>query len=177
MFFLYIFTPTPAGILDERAPESLLSMIADLGGRDTDLRQQNVADPPITDLSGVLKLLSEVLTNADFQTARLIKQASLENYSKQTIEYKPTSPKIKEEPELPNTTHEDTQFKDPQSPVTLEKSATCLPNSFDASTVETDPDHILPLKVRMFVFCKCVAILTSRAIKNSQLTKSEDRSD
>ncbi|KAM3846431.1 protein TASOR isoform 2-T2 [Vipera latastei] len=131
---------------DERAPESLLSMIADLGGRDTDLRQQNVADPPITDLSGVLKLLSEVLTNADFQTARLIKQASLENYSKQTVEYKPTSPKIKEEPELPNTTQEDTQFKDPQSPVTLEKSATCLPNSFDASTVETDPDHILPLK-------------------------------
>lgn len=132
-------------------------MIADLGGRDTDLRQQNVADPPITDLTGVLKLLS-VLTNTDFQTSRLIKQPSLENYSKQTVEYNPIPPKIKEEPELPNTTHENTQFKDPQSPIMLEKSAKCLPNSLDASTIETDPDHILPLKVRMFLFCKSVAI-------------------
>ncbi|XP_026533269.1 protein TASOR isoform X3 [Notechis scutatus] len=138
-----------AGFLDDRAPESLLSMIADLGGRDTDLRQQNVADPPITDLTGVLKLLSEVLTNTDFQAAKLIKQASLENYSKQTVEYNPIPPKIKEEPELPNTTHENItheKFKDPQSPNMLEKSVTCLPNSLDASTIETDPDHILPLK-------------------------------
>ncbi|XP_058021571.1 protein TASOR isoform X5 [Ahaetulla prasina] len=134
-----------AGFLDDRAPESLLSMIADLGGHDTDLRQQNVADPPVTALSGVLKLLSEVLTNTDFQTARLIKQAS-ENYSKQTVEYNPIPPKIKEEPELPNTTRENTQFKDLQSPVVLEKSATSLPSSLDASTIEMDPDHILPLK-------------------------------
>ncbi|XP_013921059.1 PREDICTED: protein FAM208A isoform X3 [Thamnophis sirtalis] len=135
-----------AGLLHDRAPQSLLSMIADLGGRDTDLRQQNVADPPITDVSGVLKLITEMLTNTDFQTARLIKQASLENYSKQTVEYNPIPPKIKEEAELPNTTHEKSQFKDPQSPVMIEKSATCLPNSIDASTIETDPDHILPLK-------------------------------
>lgn len=157
MFFLYISTRTPAGFLDDRAPESLLSMIADLGGRDTDLRQQNIADPPIPDLCGVLKLLSEVLTNTDFQTARLIKQAS-ENYGKQTVEYNPIPPKIKEEPELPNTTHENTQFKDLQSPVMLERSATSLPSSLDASTIEMDPDHILPLKVRMFLFCKYVAI-------------------
>ncbi|XP_063147839.1 protein TASOR isoform X3 [Candoia aspera] len=135
-----------AGFLDDRAPESLLSVIADLGGRDTDLRQQNVADPAITDLSGVLKLLSDVLTNADFQTARLIKQPSLENYSRRTVEYNPIPPKIKKEPELPNTTNENTQFKDPQSPVKLEKSAPCLPNSLDVSTTETDPDHILHLK-------------------------------
>ncbi|XP_070793065.1 protein TASOR isoform X2 [Pituophis catenifer annectens] len=134
-----------AGFLDDRAPESLLSMIADLGGRDTDLRQQNIGDPPIPDLCGVLKLLSEVLTNTDFQTARLIKQAS-ENYSKQPVEYNPIPPKIKEEPELPNTTHENTQFKDLQSPVMLERSATSLPSSLDASTIEMDPDHILPLK-------------------------------
>ncbi|XP_025022268.1 protein TASOR isoform X3 [Python bivittatus] len=133
------------GFLDDRAPESLLSVIADLGGRDTDLRQQNVADPPIADLSGVLKLLSEVLIT-DFQAPRLIKQASLENYSRQTVEYNLIPPKIKEEPELPNTTHENTQFKDPQSPVKLEKSAPCLPNSLDVSSTETDPDHILHLK-------------------------------
>uniref|UniRef100_A0A8C6YAP8 Transcription activation suppressor n=1 Tax=Naja naja TaxID=35670 RepID=A0A8C6YAP8_NAJNA len=140
----------------ENYEESLLSMIADLGGRDTDLRQQNVADPSITDLSGVLKLLSEMLTNTDFQAAKLIKQASLENYSKQTVECNPIPPKIKEEPELPNTTHENItheKFKDPQSPITQEKSLTCLPNSLDASTIETDPDHILPLKVRMFLPC------------------------
>uniref|UniRef100_A0A8C7E6H7 Transcription activation suppressor n=1 Tax=Naja naja TaxID=35670 RepID=A0A8C7E6H7_NAJNA len=157
----------------ENYEESLLSMIADLGGRDTDLRQQNVADPSITDLSGVLKLLSEMLTNTDFQAAKLIKQASLENYSKQTVECNPIPPKIKEEPELPNTTHENItheKFKDPQSPITQEKSLTCLPNSLDASTIETDPDHILPLKVRMFLissFDGCVSPCPSTPLEQN----------
>ncbi|XP_070594586.1 protein TASOR isoform X3 [Erythrolamprus reginae] len=131
---------------EDRTSESLLSMIADLGGHDTDLRQQNVAEASTTDMPVVLKLLSEVLTHTDFQTARLINQPSLENCSKPTVDYNPIPPKIKEEPDLPNTTHENTQFKDPQSPVILEKSAKCLPNSLEASTIETDPDHILPLK-------------------------------
>ncbi|XP_061474247.1 protein TASOR isoform X3 [Rhineura floridana] len=34
-----------------RASGSLLSIIHDLGGRDTDLRQQNVADPPVPDIA------------------------------------------------------------------------------------------------------------------------------
>ncbi|XP_062977365.1 protein TASOR isoform X2 [Elgaria multicarinata webbii] len=129
----------------DTAPESLLSVIADLGGRDTDLRQQNVSETPVN----VLKLLAQVLANPDLPFAGLVKQVLAENYSRQTPEYNPFPVKEEpeEDPELPNTIHvENTQFKDPQNPVKLETNAPCLPYSIDVSNSEADTDHMLHLK-------------------------------
>ncbi|XP_044307283.1 protein TASOR isoform X2 [Varanus komodoensis] len=120
----------------DRASESLDSVIADLGGRDTDLRQQNVSEPPVTDLTDVLKLLSEMLTNADLPLARFVKQASAESYSRHTLGY--NSNPVKEEPEEGPV--------DPQNVVKLETSAPCLPYSVDVSNNEADIDRMLHLK-------------------------------
>ncbi|XP_053152263.1 protein TASOR isoform X2 [Hemicordylus capensis] len=131
----------------DRTSESLLSIIADLGGRDTDLRQQNVSDPPIADTSGVLRLISEVLTNPESPLARRINQALAENNSRQAAEYNCIPPQVKEEPELPNIANiENVQLKDPQSPVNLAADASCLPYSVDVSTSEAEIDHMLHFK-------------------------------
>ncbi|XP_066473651.1 protein TASOR isoform X2 [Tiliqua scincoides] len=126
----------------DRTSESLLKVIADLGGRDTDLRQQNISDPPDTDMFQVCRLLSEALTNPDSSLARISKLLA-ENSSRQPTAYDLISPQVKEETELPNTTCiENTHFKDPQSPVKLATDASCLPYSVDVPTSEANTDHM-----------------------------------
>ncbi|XP_060622063.2 protein TASOR isoform X2 [Anolis sagrei] len=129
----------------DSTPETLHSMIADLGGHDTDLRQQNVSESPAPD-SSLLMLLSKILSNPDLPG--LIKQSSPENYSVQAVENNPIPVQIKEEPPFPDTAHvENTHLKDPQSPVKQETDAPCLPYSVDVSSCEADTtNHMRHLK-------------------------------
>lgn len=131
------------------------SIIADLGGRDTDLRQQNVSDPPVTDNVLVKKLLDIWLADPDSPLARYL------NNVKQLPEYEPIPAQVKE-PELPDAAPaENVQFKDSQSFVMLETTAPCLPYSIDASANEVGTDHMLHLKVSSFkisyyIHCECI---------------------
>ncbi|XP_054832192.1 protein TASOR isoform X2 [Eublepharis macularius] len=70
----------------ERASESLSSIIADLGGCDTDLRQQNVSDPPVIDNVVFKKFLDE-LAVPDSLLTRLFNHALAENNTRQPPEY------------------------------------------------------------------------------------------
>nr|XP_056709254.1 protein TASOR [Euleptes europaea] len=128
----------------ERAPESLSSMIADLGGHDTDLRQQNVSDPAVAE-DNVYKQLLNVLAFPDSPLAplaRLFNHALVENNTRQSSEYDSISVPVKEEPEFPDGV----QFKDSRSSIMLETTAPCLPYSVDVCTNEAGMDHILHLK-------------------------------
>lgn len=126
-------------------------MIADFGGHDTDLRQQNVSDPSVPDTHNIVKLLIEALTYPDSPLARIINQNVAQNNSRPAVEYNSIQPQVKEEAEHSNTVHVDSiQFKDHQSPVMLETDATCLPYSVSIS--EADADNVLRLKVRNLFF-------------------------
>ncbi|XP_060095726.1 protein TASOR isoform X2 [Heteronotia binoei] len=128
----------------ERTSESLSSIIADLGGRDTDLRQQNVSDLPVTENVNYKKIL-DVLN--DPSVTRFLTHALAENNTRQLPEYESIPAQVKEEPKFPDAAHvENVQYKDSQSSVMLETTAACLPYSFDASTNEADMDHMLHLK-------------------------------
>uniref|UniRef100_A0A670I3P0 Transcription activation suppressor n=1 Tax=Podarcis muralis TaxID=64176 RepID=A0A670I3P0_PODMU len=111
-----------------RATESLLSIIHDLGGHDTDLRQQNVANTPSNDVYGFLKRISAIIN----------KQDSAESYSEQQVEYNSILPQIKN---FLNASH----VENVQSPK-LEVNASCLPYSSDVSASEVDIDHAQHLK-------------------------------
>ncbi|KAL8212516.1 UNVERIFIED_CONTAM: hypothetical protein K2H54_049693 [Gekko kuhli] len=128
-----------------RASESLSSIIADLGGRDTDLRQQNVPDSPVTE-NVISKKVLDALADPDF-LARILNHALAENNTRQLPEYESIPAQIKEEPELPDAAHiENVQFKDSQSSVMLETTAPCLLHSVDVSANEAGLDHMLHLK-------------------------------
>ncbi|XP_042307164.1 protein TASOR isoform X2 [Sceloporus undulatus] len=133
---------------DDRAPETLHSVIAGLGGHDTDLRQQNVSESSVLDPSDFVMLISKIFSNTDLPLAELAKQPSPQNYPDQTLEYNPIPVQIKEEPELVNTTHvENIPLKDPHSLVKLEADVPSLPYSVDVSSSETDTtNHMRHLK-------------------------------
>ncbi|XP_077678670.1 protein TASOR isoform X8 [Eretmochelys imbricata] len=141
------------------SPQSVFSIITGLGGHDTDLRQQDVSDPAVTDTHGLIKLLLETLASAghlDSSLARSVNQAlgldtdEMENL-RQKHEYESIPAQDKEEHVLPNIAQtENVNFKDPHSPVMLETEATCLayPTDVDLrlSASEVGIDHTLRIK-------------------------------
>nr|XP_009482663.1 PREDICTED: protein FAM208A-like [Pelecanus crispus] len=143
------------------SPHSVFSVNTGLGGRDTDLRQQDVSDPAVTDTHGLIKLLLETLASAghlDSSLARSVNQAlglstdEIEEDMRQKYEYESIPAQDKDDHELPNTAQaENVNFKDPQSPVILETDAACLPYPVDVdlrlSANEVGLEHTLRLKV------------------------------
>ncbi|XP_044880193.1 protein TASOR isoform X8 [Mauremys mutica] len=141
------------------SPQSVFSIITGLGGHDTDLRQQDVSDPAVTDTHGLIKLLLETLASAghlDSSLARSVNQAlGLDTDEIEDLrlkhEYESIPAQDKEEHVLPNIAQaENVNFKDPHSPVMLETEATCLayPTDVDLrlSASEVGIDHTLRLK-------------------------------
>ncbi|KAM6414009.1 protein TASOR isoform 2-T2 [Rhynochetos jubatus] len=118
-------------------PHSVFSIHTGYGGHDTDLRQQDVPDPAVTDPQGVIKVLLETLATAghlDSSTAQSICQAlgmsteEMEEDMRQNYKYESMPAQDSDDLELPNTAQaENTNFKDPQSPVILGSDAACLP--------------------------------------------------
>ncbi|KAM6060941.1 protein TASOR isoform 2-T2 [Theristicus caerulescens] len=131
-----------------------------LGGHDTDLRQQDVSDPAVTDTHGLIKLLLETLASTghvDSSLARSVNQAlglhtdEIEEDMRQKYEYESIPAQDKDDHELPNTAQaENVNFKDPQSPVILETDAACLHYPVDVdlrlSAHEVGLEHTLRLK-------------------------------
>ncbi|XP_050760932.1 protein TASOR isoform X2 [Gymnogyps californianus] len=142
------------------SPHSVFSINTGLGGHDTDLRQQDVFDPAVTDTHGLIKLLLETLASAghlDSSLARSVNQAlglstdEIEEDMRQKYEYESIPAQDKDDHELPNTAQaENVNFKDPQSPVILETDAACLPYPVDVdlrlSANEVGLEHTLRLK-------------------------------
>ncbi|XP_064012779.1 protein TASOR isoform X2 [Pogoniulus pusillus] len=118
------------------SPHTVFSVNAGLGGRDTDLRQQDVSDPAVTDTHGLIKLLLETLASAghwDSSLAQSVNQVlglstdEIEEDTRQKCEYESIPAQNKDDHELPNTAQaENVHFKDPQSPALLETDAVCL---------------------------------------------------
>uniref|UniRef100_A0A8D0GFN6 Transcription activation suppressor n=1 Tax=Sphenodon punctatus TaxID=8508 RepID=A0A8D0GFN6_SPHPU len=132
--------------------QSVLSIITDLGGQDTDLRQQD-ADPSVTDTHGLIKLLLETLASAghlDSSLAKSVNQAfglntdESEEDVRQKQEYDSIPAPDKEEHETSTIQVENVHFKDPQSPVMLETDAACLPYATDVDLrgSSSDPLHL-----------------------------------
>ncbi|NXC68109.1 TASOR protein, partial [Anhinga anhinga] len=143
------------------SPHSVFSINTGLGGgHDTDLRQQDVSDPAVTDTHGLIKLLLETLASAghlDSSLARSINQAlglstdEIEEDMRQKYECESIPAQDKDDHELPNTAQaENINFKDPQSPVMLETDAACLPYPVDVdlqlSANEVGLEQMLRLK-------------------------------
>ncbi|NXF97664.1 TASOR protein, partial [Eubucco bourcierii] len=142
------------------SPHTVFSVNAGLGGRDTDLRQQDVSDPAVTDTHGLIKLLLEMLASAghlDSSLARSINQVlglstdEIEEDMRQKYEYESIPAQNKDDHELPNTAQdENVHFKDPQSPALLETDAACLsfPVDVDLRLPADDVgfEHMLHLK-------------------------------
>ncbi|XP_075618124.1 protein TASOR isoform X1 [Balearica regulorum gibbericeps] len=142
------------------SPHSVFSVNTGLGGHDTDLRQQDVSSPAVTDTHGLIKLLLETLASAghlDSSLARSVNQAlglstdEIEEDMRQKYEYESIQAQDKDDHELPNTAQaENVNFKDPQSPVILEADAACLPYPVDVdlrlSANEVGLEHTLRLK-------------------------------
>ncbi|XP_056194595.1 protein TASOR isoform X2 [Falco biarmicus] len=142
------------------SPHSVFSVNTGLGGHDTDLRQQDVSDPAVTDTHGLIKLLLETLASAghlDSSLAQSVNQAlglstdEIEEDMRQKYEYESIPAQDKDDHALPNTAQaENVNFKDPQSPVILETDAACLPYPFDVdlrlSANEVGLEHTLRLK-------------------------------
>ncbi|KAM6325559.1 protein TASOR isoform 2-T2 [Podargus strigoides] len=142
------------------SPHTVFSVNTGLGGHDTDLRQQDVSDPAVTDTHGLIKVLLESLASAghlDSSLARSVNQAlglstdEIEEDMRQKYEYESIPAQDKDDHELPNTAQaENVNFKDPQSPVTLETDATCLPYPVDVdlrlSANEVGLEHTQRLK-------------------------------
>ncbi|NXJ75383.1 TASOR protein, partial [Trogon melanurus] len=131
-----------------------------LGGHDTDLRQQDVPDPAVTDTQGLIKLLLDTLASArhvDSSLAQSVNQAlglstdEIEEDMRQKYEYESIPAQDKDDHELPNTAQaENVNFKDPQSPVLLDTDAACLPYPVDVdlrlSANEVSLEHTVHLK-------------------------------
>uniref|UniRef100_A0A8B9I2R5 Transcription activation suppressor n=1 Tax=Anser brachyrhynchus TaxID=132585 RepID=A0A8B9I2R5_9AVES len=142
------------------SPHSVFSIITGLGGHDTDLRQQDVSDPAVTDTHGLIKLLLETLASSghvDSSLARSVNQAlglnadEIEEDMRQKYEYESIPAQDRDDHELPNAVQaENVNFKDPQSPVMLETDAACLPYPIDVdlrlSANEVGLEHTLHLK-------------------------------
>ncbi|XP_019392450.1 PREDICTED: protein TASOR isoform X3 [Crocodylus porosus] len=142
------------------SPQSVSSIITGLGGHDTDLRQQDLSDPAVTDTHGLIKLLLETLASAghlDSSLARSVNQAlglnadEAEEDLRQKHEYESVLAHDKEEHALPISAQaENVNFKDPQSPGMLETDAACLSYPIDVdlrlSTNEVASEHTLRLK-------------------------------
>ncbi|NXX75797.1 TASOR protein, partial [Urocolius indicus] len=142
------------------SPHCVFSVNTGLGGHDTGLRQQDVSDPAVTDTHGLIKLLLETLASAghlDSSLAQSVNQAlglstdEIEEDMRQKYEYESIPAQDKDGHELPNTAQaENVNFKDPQSPVTLETDVTCLPYPVDVdvqlSANEVGLEHTLHLK-------------------------------
>ncbi|XP_025952083.2 protein TASOR isoform X2 [Dromaius novaehollandiae] len=142
------------------SPHSVFSIITGLGGHDTDLRQQDVSDPAVTDTHGLIKLLLETLASAghlDSSLTRSVNQAlglstdEIEEDLRQKYEYESIPAQDKDDHELPNTAQaENVNFKDPQSPLVLDSDAACLPYPVDVdlriSANEVGLEHTLRLK-------------------------------
>ncbi|XP_009686500.2 protein TASOR isoform X3 [Struthio camelus] len=142
------------------SPHSVFSIITGLGGHDTDLRQQDVSDPAVTDTHGLIKLLLETLASAghlDSSLARSVNQAlglstdEIEEDMRQKYEYESIPAQDKDDHELPNTAQaENVNFKDPQSPLILDTDGACLPYPADVdlrlSANEVGLEHTLRLK-------------------------------
>ncbi|NXW19700.1 TASOR protein, partial [Circaetus pectoralis] len=142
------------------SPHTVFSINTGLGGHDTDLRQQDVSDPAVTDTHGLIKLLLESLASAghlDSSLARSVYQAlglstdEIEEDVRQKYEYESIPAQDKDDHELPNTAQaEHVNFKDPQSPGILETDAACLPYPVDVdlrlSANEVGLEHTLRIK-------------------------------
>ncbi|NXY40473.1 TASOR protein, partial [Ceuthmochares aereus] len=142
------------------SPHSVFSINTGLGGHDTDLQQQDVSDPAVTDTHGLIKLILETLASAghlDSSLAQSLNQAlglstdEIEEDMRQKYEYESIPAQDKDDHELPNTAQaENVNFKDLQSPVILETDAACLPYPVDVdrrlSANEVDLEHTLCLK-------------------------------
>ncbi|KFO69454.1 Protein FAM208A, partial [Cuculus canorus] len=142
------------------SPHSVFSVNTGLGGHDTDLRQQDVSDPAVTDTHGLIKLILETLASTghlDSSLAQSLYQAlglstdEIEEDMRQKYEYESIPAQDKDDHELPNTAQaENVNFKDPQSPVILENDAACLPYPIDVglrlSANEVGLEHTLCLK-------------------------------
>ncbi|KAM6387345.1 protein TASOR isoform 2-T2 [Pluvialis apricaria] len=142
------------------SPHSVFSVNTGLGGHDTDLRQEDVSDPAVTDTHGLIKLLLETLASAghlDSSLARSVNQAlglstdEIEEDMRQKYEYESIPAQDKDDHELPHTAQaENVNFKDPQSPVILETDVACLPYPVDVdlrlSANEVGLEHTLRLK-------------------------------
>ncbi|NXX89399.1 TASOR protein, partial [Centropus bengalensis] len=142
------------------SPHSVFSFNTGLGGHDSDLWQQDVADPAVTDTHGLIKLILERLASAgdlDSSLAQSVYQAlglstdEIQEDMRQKYEYESIPAQDKDDHELPNTAQaENVNFKDPQSPVILETDAACLPYPVDSdvrlSANEVGLEHSLCLK-------------------------------
>ncbi|NXJ66180.1 TASOR protein, partial [Rostratula benghalensis] len=141
-------------------PHSIFSVNSGLGGHDTDLRQQDISDPAVTDTHGLVKLVLETLASAgrlDSSLAQSVNQVlglstdEIEEDMRQKYEYESIPAQDKDDHELPNTAQaEHVNFKDPQSPVVLETDMACLPYPVDVdlrlSANEVSLEHTLRLK-------------------------------
>ncbi|XP_010182610.1 PREDICTED: protein FAM208A, partial [Mesitornis unicolor] len=142
------------------SPHTVFSVNTGLGGQDTDLRQQDVSNPAVTDTHGLIKLLLETLASAgrlDSSLARSVNQAlglstdEIEEDMRQKYEYESIPAQDKDDGELPNAAQaENVNFKDPQSPVILETEVACLPYPVDVdlrlSANEAGPEHVLHIQ-------------------------------
>ncbi|KAM9374609.1 protein TASOR [Phaethornis superciliosus] len=146
------------GVRTSDPSHSVFSVNTGYGGHDSDLRQQEVSDPAVTDTRGLLKLLFETLASAghlDSSLARSVHQAlglssdEVEETMRQEYEYESIPAQDRDDNEFPNTAQtESVNFKNPQSPVILETDAGCLPYPVDLqlSAHEAGLDHTLHLK-------------------------------
>ncbi|NXG64774.1 TASOR protein, partial [Hemiprocne comata] len=142
---------------------SVFSVNTSLGGHDTDLRQQDVSDPAVTDTYSLVKLIFEMLASAghlDSSLAQSVNQGlnalglnadEIEEAMRQKYEYETIPAQDKDDHELPNAAQaENINFKDPQSPVMLEANAACLPCPADVnlrlSANEVGLEHTLGVK-------------------------------
>ncbi|XP_065498341.1 protein TASOR isoform X2 [Caloenas nicobarica] len=141
------------------SPHSVFSINAGLGSHDTDLRQQDMSDPALTDLHGLIKPLLETLASAghlDSSLVRSVNQAlglstdEIEEDMRQKYEYESIAAQDIDDHELPRSAQaENVAFRDPQSPVLLD-DAGCLPYPVDVDlrlpTNEVGLEHMLRLK-------------------------------
>ncbi|NXL84748.1 TASOR protein, partial [Alectura lathami] len=144
----------------EEPPHSAFSIISDLGGHDTDFRQQDVCDPAVSDTHGLVKLLLETLATSgqvDPSLEQSVNQAlglntdETEEDMRQNYDYESIPAHNKSGHELPNAAQaEHVNFKDPESPMMLESDAACLPYSIDVDlrlpAGEVSLDHTLHFK-------------------------------
>ncbi|NWX24737.1 TASOR protein, partial [Aegotheles bennettii] len=141
-------------------PHSIFPVDTGLGGHDTDLRQQDVSDPAVTDTHGLIKLLFETLASVGHLDSSLAQSANqalglstdeIEEDMRQKYEYESIPAQDRDDHEVPNTAQaENVNFKDPQSPVILEADEACLPYPVDDDLQlpanEVGLEHTLRLK-------------------------------
>nr|XP_033781633.1 protein TASOR isoform X2 [Geotrypetes seraphini] len=137
--------------------QSIMSLIRGLGGKDTDMRQQDFSDSPVPDTHSLIKLLLETLASLghlDPSLAQSVNQAlglhtdQTDESVRETRDYKCIP--AQNVAEQDHTTQADhITFKDPQSPEPSENDASCIPYPFDdskAATNEAVTEHKLQLK-------------------------------